>query len=147
MSRIRVVSACAILLGTLTGCGAKLVPVSGTVTLDDRPLANATVMFLHEDAGGRDAHGVTNENGGFALSTLRPGDGAFPGSYKITVHYSDPSKAVPSGATPADAQKARPKVTRPSVVLPAIYTDADKTTLKHRVPEDGAVSLKLQSSR
>jgi hypothetical protein len=147
MSRIRVVSACAVLLGAMTGCGTRLVPVSGTVTLDDKPLANATVMFIHEDPGGRDAHGITNDKGAFTLTTQRPGDGAFPGSYKITVHHSDPSQTAGSGATSADVQKAKPKVAKPSVVLPAIYTDAGKTTLKHRIPEDGVVSLKLQSAR
>lgn len=146
MSRVRAFSACAVLLGTITGCGAGLVPVSGTVTLDDKPLANATVMFAHEDPAGRDAHGITNDQGVFTLSTQRPGDGALPGSYKITVHHSDSSQAPPSGATPADVQKAKPKVAKPSVVLPAIYTQADKTVLKHRVPDDGAVSLKLRSS-
>lgn len=147
MYRLRVFSVCGLLLCAMTGCGASLVPVSGTVTLDDKPLANATVMFVHENPGGRDAHGITNDQGAFTLTTQRPGDGAFPGSYKITVHYSDPSQAPPSGATPADVQKARPKVARPSVVLPAIYTDADKTELKHRVPDDGVVNLKLRSAR
>ena len=44
----------------LAGCGREATtnPVHGTVTLDGRPLAKATVQFLAQDPGGRDALGM-----------------------------------------------------------------------------------------
>jgi hypothetical protein len=133
------------LLGVGCSGGAKTVPVEGVVTLDGKPLPNATVLFIPQEPGGRDAHGTTDADGAFSLSTDRSADGAFPGAYKVTVHYSEPV-AVSSASTPVDVQKVMGQKSRKSLsLLPPIYSQADKTVLKHRVPEDGAVKLELKS--
>ena len=63
----------------------------------------------------------------------------------MTVHYSEPV-AVSSAATPADVQKAMAQKSRKSPsLIPPIYSQADKTMLKHRVPDDGPVKLELKS--
>ena len=64
--------------------GDGLVPVSGTVTLDGKPLADAAVGFF-ADVGGTPAVGTTDAQGKFTLSTHKPGDGATQGQNVVTV--------------------------------------------------------------
>jgi predicted small lipoprotein YifL len=76
-------------LGTLvflTGCGSRgpqMFPVSGTVTLDGKPVAGASVMFSPE-TNGTPAAGTTDEQGYFTLRTVNR-DGVSPGKHKVTV--------------------------------------------------------------
>ena len=59
-----------VLLGTW-GCGGELIlePVDGTVTLDGEPVADAAVLFLPILSDGPPAHGTTNSEGRFRLTT------------------------------------------------------------------------------
>jgi hypothetical protein len=78
------------------GCGGgpdTPYPVQGTVYLDEEPareLAGGTVTFnsteLHKSASGE-----IQADGTYRLGTLKPGDGAIPGKYQVTV--SPPEKA------------------------------------------------------
>jgi len=74
--------------GVLSGCGGsgrpETIPVSGTVTLDGKPVAGASVMFSPEPSG-RPATGVTDEQGRFTLKTFEAGDGALVGKHTVTV--------------------------------------------------------------
>lgn len=132
----------------LAGCGPRPVPVKGVVTYEGQALPHAFVLFIPQEAGGRDAHGVTNAQGVFHLSTFGSNDGALAGLYKVTVQYSEPV-AVPPGLTTAeDVQGAMVRAgasKKPSIVLPPIYTQPDRTVLQHRVPEDGDVKLELKA--
>jgi hypothetical protein len=130
----------------LAACSARpaTVPVKGTLTVDSKPLAGAQVMFHAQDPQGKDATGSTDAAGAFKLSTFQPGDGALPGSYKITVAYSE-HRAGPAVKDASEALDAPPKLSPQSLVLPAKYAQPDQTILKHRVPEDGDVKLELQS--
>lgn len=70
----------------LPGCGPKYpetFPVSGTVTLDGKPVAGAAVVFTPEE--GHQATGTTDDSGRFELSTFQLGDGALPGPHRVTV--------------------------------------------------------------
>ena len=70
----------------LPGCGPKYpetIPVAGTVTLDDEPVAGAAVVFTPEE--GEEATATTDAAGRFELSTFRLADGALPGKYRVTV--------------------------------------------------------------
>jgi hypothetical protein len=134
-----------------TGCGGqKLIPVKGIVSYDGKPLANASVTFNTQEPRGRDAHGSTDANGAFHLSTFKPGDGALRGTYKVTVQYSEPVEVPKNLRTAEDVKNAMIKASaakKPSVVLPAIYCQPDQTILKHRVPEDGDAKLELKSAK
>ncbi len=69
-----------------SGCGPKnpeTFPVSGTVTLDSKPVAGAAVVFT--PANGQKATGTTDGAGRFELSTFELGDGAVPGEHGVTV--------------------------------------------------------------
>jgi hypothetical protein len=72
----------------LFGCSAsdapKTAPVSGTVTMQGKPLAGAGVTFFPTGKGPM-ATGNTNENGEFTLMTNRPGDGAPVGGHRVAI--------------------------------------------------------------
>lgn len=73
------------LLLAAAGCGGglELIPVTGTVTLDDQPLADAAVVFTPV-GGGPAASATTDAQGRFQLTTVdRPG--AVPGVHLVTV--------------------------------------------------------------
>jgi uncharacterized protein (TIGR03067 family) len=63
----------------------KLVPVEGKVTLNGKPLANATVEFVPVDKGGQKATGTTNEEGKYKLKTLGKKGGVRPGKYRVVI--------------------------------------------------------------
>lgn len=69
------------------GCGAKQVPIEGTVTLDGDPLAGAQVLFDQPDrSSGKSFAGKTDESGHF---TLRPvggdPDADVAGTYRVSL--------------------------------------------------------------
>lgn len=79
-------------LFVVTGCGGgpdrpQTVPVSGTVTYNGEPVADANVTFYPEE--GRPASGKTDAQGRFdSLTTFEPGDGAVVGKHTVTVNPS-----------------------------------------------------------
>jgi len=91
--------ACCLLLA-LTGCGAPESTVSGTVTLDGKPLSLGTVTF-HPQAEGTPGYGEIDADGQYNVQT-NSGGGLVPGDYMITVVALEPSvvptdpKAMPS---------------------------------------------------
>jgi len=74
------------LMVLFTGCGGemKVAPVSGTVTLDGKPLDRASVVFKPE-AGGRPSFGVTDADGRFTLAYSMNEDGAEVGPCTVTI--------------------------------------------------------------
>ena len=73
---------------SLAGCGAggdrpQLGRVSGTVTLDGKPLPDATVTFRHPQK--RASHGTTDENGCYDLIYIRDEKGAAVGTHKVEI--------------------------------------------------------------
>src|SRR5262245_20460377 len=77
-----------VLLGAAVGCDGRRtpVPVSGTVTLDGKPVDGAIVTFhlLGDDKDGRPVAGQTDKTGTFRLKTGNE-DGARPGEYKVVI--------------------------------------------------------------
>ena len=136
-------------------CGCRMrqrdgtVPLRGTVKLDGRPLANATVYFIAQNSGGRDALGTTDAKGVFRLSTLKSGDGAFPGRYKVVVQPVAPADAGVVATTPGRRPCRRPAQSgsphRPAVVIPPRYSQPDQTILVQDVPASREVVFELQS--
>jgi hypothetical protein len=73
----------------LAGCSGKgLVPVDGVVTLDGKPLADATVTLLRSEGpvNERVFFGETDATGRYTiLSADRDSTGAPPGEFKLTI--------------------------------------------------------------
>jgi hypothetical protein len=85
------IAALALVALGLPGCGGGLYPVRGTVTLDDgTPVTKGLVVFERVDGGPAvTARGDIRPDGGYELSTNKPGDGVPPGRYKVVLNSLD----------------------------------------------------------
>ena len=135
------------------GCSSsnKPVEVNGVVLLDNEPVAEATVLFIPDGNVGQPAHGMTDENGKFQLTTFKENDGAIPGNYKVTVTKSVPPPQPPE-ADPGDSKsvvahfKAIKQHKKEKSPLPGIYANVKTTPFQYTVPVDGKVTLELKKS-
>lgn len=85
-----------VLLATMAGCGGqKPLRVSGVVTLDDQPVADAGVLFCPAETG-TPAGGTTDANGRFRLATINT-PGVLPGEYRVTVAKKEVSGMIGLG--------------------------------------------------
>ena len=120
------------------GCGqTKLVPVSGRVTIDHKPLTTGNVTFKPDKSKGNtftgEPTGEINSSGEYTLTTNgKPGAPA--GWYKVIV----PANAA---FDPSDPSKAKPKW-----LVNSRYLADSTTTLEKEVvatPQPGAYDLDL----
>lgn len=137
-----------ILLAFFCGCGGSEYPsttsVSGVVTYQGQPVADATVVLAPQSADGKAASGVTDASGAFSVSAFADGEGAVAGEYKVSV-----SKTTVIGAlSPEEEQKildAGKEVPQPKYKeeLPPKYKNPATSGLTVSVPASGAVTLDL----
>ena len=134
----------ACLLAACLGCetydGPPLYPVSGIVTLDGKPLANAGVMFLPRDSTrGNACLGITDASGKYVLKAERGGGaGCQEGKFAVTISKM---KDPPPGTGEVAAAETGTEET-----LPAKYWDSAQTILSADVPSGGAtIDFKLDS--
>lgn len=131
---------CIIVLGLiilLTGCGEKgplLVPVTGTVTLDGKPIEKASVTFMPAEGQPQPASGETDAQGKFKLrTTIGPKDyvGALPGKFLVII-----TKSTLSGAT-ADANGLSTGVSPEGIkiewIIPEKYSKTNTSELTSKV--------------
>ena len=87
-------AAAALLAFAVAGCGGRMYPVRGTVTLEDgTPVTKGMVIF--EGGPGPDlvmARGEIQPDGGYQLSTAKPGDGVPVGRYRVHINPMDLSE-------------------------------------------------------
>ena len=131
---------------TVVGCSSegahieKVVPVSGTLTYQGKPLEFYQVTFMPED-GRRPATGITDAAGKFTMGTNDAKDGAPPGMNKIAVVWvGPPSKSQPGSEAIIDDPSKLPK---PKVKVPDKYNDPATSGLSQDVPAGGMNDLKL----
>lgn len=151
---------CALL--ALSGCGGgagKPVPVEGKVTLDGEPIADVTLVFTPTDGKGQRAHGKSGSDGTFRLTTRNTGDGALPGSYKVTVRKDSSSTLGDSGMADTKGAdylnkmkdmtktKQRPPTKPGKSDLHSNYGDEKSTPLQYEIPAGGNRSLKVELSK
>lgn len=132
------------------GCGGRpgpiaqieeVVPVSGTLTYDGKPLEGFQVTFLPTD-GRRAATGVTDSDGKFTMGTNRVGDGAPPGLHRVAIVWAGGGEAgTPGNEEVIDNPANLPK---PSVEIPKKYQNADTSGLTQDVPESGLSDLTIE---
>jgi hypothetical protein len=75
------------------GCkqtGPRLVKVTGVITLDGQPVADAIIHFTPID-GGRGSYARSDETGRYALQFLPGQPGATPGIHRIFISTADES--------------------------------------------------------
>lgn len=117
----------------LAGCGGpKLVPVEGTITLDGKPLAGATIglELIGGDKDFRFFSGETDATGKFVVVPFEKGGaGAIPGDYSVMIR----SVKAPPGAdemTPLPPEK-----------VPPAYRDG---SVKLTVPAEGTTTANFE---
>jgi hypothetical protein len=130
------------LIGCLTlalvGCAAGPVPVEGKVTMNGKPLAGCTVVFIPE-GGGPEAGSQTDEEGNFRLTGTKA-EGITPGVYRVTVS----KKEWPPGTPPPDPTKMSfASVLSKRETIPLKFTVQDKTPLRVTVPRGGIKDVHL----
>src|SRR5262249_14412620 len=86
----RAMTAAAVLLA-LTGCGNRLYPVRGTVTLEDgTPITKGMIICERFEGGPAvSAQGAIQSDGTYRLGTTKPGDGLPPGKYRVLINAMD----------------------------------------------------------
>lgn len=130
----------------MAGCEARvdtpefskdLVPVSGVITYQEKPLAGAAVTFFPTGQNAvRAAYALTDDSGQYQLMTPISGIsaknslGAIPGTYRVIVsHLIMPDGSpVPRELTTADAIEKGAAET-----LPSKYSDEQRSILKAEV--------------
>jgi mannose-6-phosphate isomerase-like protein (cupin superfamily) len=100
--------------------GKPLAKVTGTVTLNGKPLAGAAVKLVGEN--GRIATGVTEEDGRYTMTSDKTNDGVAPGRYRVTI-----------------SAPAREKSDQPRNAIPAKYASPDVSGLMVEVAEGSNV--------
>jgi len=83
------------------GCGPttdSVAPVSGRVSVDGKPVKNASIQFT--PVGKRAAGAITDENGNYKLSTYGQFDGAVLGEHKVAISLRKPIYMGPPKKNP-----------------------------------------------
>lgn len=109
--------------------------VSGVITLDGRPLPDATVDFI-PDGGermGQGAFAITDENGAYELSSAisrKLRRGAIPGNYRVRI-----SRLVKADGTVVPSNSEIPPANLGAAEsLPPRFSDFAMTELRAEVP-------------
>lgn len=138
LSRTAELWSLALIVTVIAGCGSgrSLVLVEGQVTLDGKPLSDASVMFLPTEKG-PSAYGVTNSDGHFKLTTVNDA-GAMRGSYQVAIAKR---KYVP----PKPGQPAPPGGLVAEWYSPTQFANPDTSGLTAHVG-DGANDFKFEIS-
>lgn len=138
------------------GCGSrspfKTVPVSGTVTYKNKPVANATVVFVLDNAPRR-SYGTTNQAGEFKLTTQNTNDGALVGEHKVGISLKKPTSNSTIGqemdaSNPGDAYaqamaNAAQGKPEDEDELPSKYANPDTSGLVRTVVATGENHFKI----
>lgn len=119
------------------GCGGddRVAPVTGVVTLDDQPIANASVTFMPAE-GGRPAFGVTDADGKYELTTFQEADGALIGSHIVTIVAVDEKvndKAVAAAEEHGSLSEFMHPQAKQKWIIPERYSAQDTSGLSHDV--------------
>ena len=117
--KIAATAFCSLVLGLIVGCsggGQPLAEVTGTVTLDGKPVENISVVFQPEAPDQATSRGTSNAEGKFSLMYNRDAAGAVPGKHKVRFAVMD-----------ADA----------TGLLPEKYTNTAKSGMTADVKQEG----------
>lgn len=124
----------------LVGCGPgyKIVPVSGRITLDDKPLANA--MILTQPIGNEDnvtpgpgSIAETDSDGNFQLEMQHEAIvGAVPGEVWVKIVETGEKKASNDDTVDSSVLKSR---------VPLDYQEGDK--VKYTIPDEGTDAMNI----
>ncbi|MBW3542000.1 MAG: carboxypeptidase-like regulatory domain-containing protein [Planctomycetes bacterium] len=129
-----------------------VVPVTGKVLYNDRPLPGAQVTFRCEEKNAPPAMGITGPDGTFQLTTYDDGDGAVPGEHLVTVaKYASTGGSGAGGPetmeeAAARAEKGIELEAESRSLIPEAYADPERSNLRETVKEDGENNFTIELS-
>lgn len=124
---------------SLAGCGSGrsgTAIVRGKVTFNGKPVPNGTVNFIPDT--GPSASGEIQADGSYTLTTYKPGDGAVPGTHKVTVvAMQDQTTRLPEERSPL-----------PPPIVPVKYTSLATTDLTANVEDkENTINFDLKDAK
>lgn len=128
--------------GCATGSGDSLVPVTGNVTFDDKPLPNAVLTFIPSgETLGQGGVARTDLGGKFEVTSFDLKDkGLVAGNYRVVI-----TKPVnPDGTDFVAAADTDMMTATYKQLLPPVYSDQTQTKLTADIPADN-LEFKLSS--
>ncbi|WP_164101480.1 carboxypeptidase-like regulatory domain-containing protein [Candidatus Laterigemmans baculatus] len=131
--------------GMTLGCNAEpemeVVPVSGTVQLDGKPVEGVSITLLPQSNGMRAAgFGTTDSNGQYTLQAGPEIEGVPPGNYRVLFS----KMAMPDGSPiPPDAMAADVGAVN---VLPEKYNSVEFSGVTLTVPPPNAEATNFELS-
>ena len=135
---MRFFSFAVVLVAAFVGCQApppNTIPVTGIVTLDGAPCADALVTFIPQgETKGNGGAGYTDAEGKF-IARLHDGQsgkgppGLLPGKYKVLINKS----VNPDGSPAVRDPNVAPIDSTARESLPAIYSDYEQSKLQVEV--------------
>jgi hypothetical protein len=148
MKRFVSLLAVAVLAAGCSGSGRPATyPVSGTVTMNGKPLDGAQVVFVPASKNAEAATGVSDAAGRYQLTTYVAGDGAQSGEFRVRVLKYDTKKPTREEQekyiTLEEEQKivfAQDEKPIPPAknLLPKKYESEITSGLKHTVPKSAS---------
>jgi len=142
----------------LTGCRQEsripgLVQARGVVLYDNAPVEGASLTFYPESAvsgaGGsseqRPATAVSDASGRFAMMTLQPNDGVFPGKYTVVISKDIPERVYTNEEMQEFFRQGRPTpIPKSNNELPEKYSHPETSPLKVDLGPKGDKALKFE---
>ena len=129
-----------------------LVPLKGTVFLDDQPLSGAQIVFAPEE-GQRAATAISSgDDGKFTVTTLKYNDGIYPGKYRIGITKVD----VIDRRTPEQIKRDSSDIVNESshippspeleirAIVPERYNDFNSSGLTVEVGKSGQKNFEIR---
>lgn len=138
----------------IAGCSAQgnsqrisTVPVSGTVSLDGKPIAGATISFISTDSSRHSFMGATDSQGKYSLSE-GANIGAQAGDYKVVIEYYTMPDGAPVEITPETDLEMLKKQGEVKLALPPVFSDPEQTELQAHVDtgKENVIDFELKSS-
>ncbi|MDR2344523.1 MAG: carboxypeptidase-like regulatory domain-containing protein [Planctomycetaceae bacterium] len=125
--------------GCLDSAKPKLVPVSGTVTQNNKPLSDVRLEFRKPDTG-TSAFAETDSNGRFTLTHSQGESGAEPGKYLVSIFQ----KGKPITPTPEKNTENLPEELRNQMTPELEIRNSDGSQIEIVIPEKGNNDLNVE---
>ena len=135
----------AICAAAFSGCsGSGLATVTGTVTVDGKPLEQGTIIF--ETPGARQATGRIEAGKIVSVGTNTENDGVPVGAHKVAIQAVEASTASAATSTPGDASAKSLSSMSSKSLLPARYGDPNTSGLTAEIKAgENEVTFALES--
>ncbi|MDR1141126.1 MAG: hypothetical protein LBL62_05490 [Planctomycetaceae bacterium] len=119
----------------ISGCqdkGAKVIPVTGTITQNGQALADVRIEFS-KTGNGAMSFAETDMEGHFTLTHTHGKSGAEPGKYRVSVFRKGKPIPLPAGKKLEDIPEERRNQTTPDVPI----TNSNKSPIEIEITESG----------